>query len=179
MRAATPRSVPPVSIQPDGIPNQGVLFVNNQATGQSGHGNQALVECANGDIVSFFPRTSADSMQGHSTTGWTEYRISRDGGKTWSESSILEYSRSVRSGQEFHSALVEEAVTTPNGTLIAFVGRYTTFNWRRTTPVYLISKDCGRTWNSPQPIDGRADISRIGLTHAAFVHKDTVYVMFD
>src|SRR6187402_2371522 len=77
-------SLPPLSVQPPAPPNRGVLFVDHQSRGLSGHGNHALTECRNGDIVSFYSNTDPNVMDGHSNSGWAEYRISSDGGKTWS-----------------------------------------------------------------------------------------------
>lgn len=172
-------SVKLIRIQPEGIPNSGRLFVNNEAWGGSGHGNQALVECANGDLLSFYAQTPGDVMHGHSTTGWTEFRRSRNGGKTWEEPVVLANSKMMQGRGEVHSALVEQAVTAPDGTVIVFIGRYITFDWRRTTPVFLTSHDHGVTWGEPLPVDAGADITKIGRAHAAAVHGKTIYVLFD
>jgi len=169
----------PVRFQPEGIPNSGRLFVNNEARGGSGHGNQALVECGNGDLLSFYPQTPGDVMKGHSNTGWTEYRRSRDGGKTWGEPVVLAYSKAMQERGEVHSALVEEAVTAPDGTLIVFIGRYITYDWRRTTPVFLASHDHGVTWDEPRPVNPGADITKIGRAHAAVSYGKTLHVLFD
>ncbi len=166
-------------IIPDGIPNDGILFVDHARERRSGHGNQALTECANGDIIAFYANTSGELMNGHSNSGWTEYRISRDQGRTWSPPTVLEYSRKAYEDDEFHAVLVGEAVTAANGTVVAFLGRYTTHNWRRTTPAYMLSRDHGRTWSAPRAVDPRADVSRIGREHAAFLHEGTVYVLYD
>lgn len=177
--ATPPGTAPEIRITPGDIPNKGILYVNREADGRSGHGNQALAECTNGDLLSFYPNTDGAVMAGHSTTGWTEYRRSNDGGRTWSAPTVLEYSKAMLLSKDLNSALVEEAVTAPNGTVIAFVGRYTKAEWWRTTPVYLTSRDNGRTWSAPRPVDPAADIAHLGRTHAVCVHQGTIYVLFD
>ena len=177
--APAAKAAPEIIVTPAGIPNKGILFVNHEPSGRSGHGNQALTECINGDLISFYPDTAGDVMVGHSTTGWTEYKISKDGGSTWSVPKVLEYSKAVRAGKEFHSALVEEAVTAPNGTVIAFLGRYTSEDWRRTTPVYITSRDNGQTWGAPREVDPKADIFHIGREHGVCVFQSTIFALFD
>ena len=74
------KDLPALKVTPPGIPNHGMLFVSHEAQGRSGHGNQALVQCRNGDIIAFYSNTSGEIMAGHSNSGWTEYRISTDRG---------------------------------------------------------------------------------------------------
>lgn len=178
-RKANSASDRPVKITPSDIPNQGILFVDHRPEGRSGHGNQALVECRNGNLISFYPNTDGEIMAGHSTTGWTEFRVSKDAGRTWSDPTVLPYSKAMLGKNALNSALVEEAVTAPDGTVIAFIGRYTSAEWRRTTPVFLTTRDEGRTWSEPRPIDPNADVAHIGRVHANFVHGDTIFVMTD
>ena len=166
-------------VVPDGLPNEGRLFVDHEANGRSGHGGNAITEARNGDIVAFYSNVSGDVWGGHSVSGWSEYRISEDGGETWSEPYILDYSMEVWEGDDFHSALVDEVVTAPNGTLVAIAGRYTAYNWRRTTPVYLRSYDNGRTWTGPLEVDPGAGTSRLAREHASLVRDDTIYVLFN
>jgi Neuraminidase (sialidase) len=173
-------SLPPLSVQPPNPPNRGVLFVDHQSRGRSGHGNHALTECRNGNIISFYSNTDPDLMDGHSNSGWAEYRISSDGGKTWSPPTPLGFSQDTFEKKlGLHAALVGEAVTAPNGNVIAFIGRYTSHNWHRTTPAYSISKDHGRSWSAPRLVAPNADISQIGREHAAIVHRDTIFVLYD
>lgn len=166
-------------IVPSHLPNSGFIFVDHQTFGRSGHGGQAITECLNGDIIAFYSNVSGDVWGGHSVSGWSEYRISSDGGQTWSESIVLEYSKSIWEGDEYHSALVDEVVTAPNGTIVAIAGRYLSYDWKRTTPVYLLSYDNGVTWTEAREVDADADSSVIGREHASFVRENTIYVLFN
>ena len=80
-------------VLPSDIPNDGILFVDHQKHGRSGHGGNCLTECINGDIVSFYSNVSGETYEGHGTAGWSEYRRSTDGGKTWGESVVLNFSK--------------------------------------------------------------------------------------
>ena len=172
---ATPR----FTITPGDIPNSGILFVDRETEGRSGHGGQAITQCRNGDILAFTSNVSGEAFGGHGVSGWSEYRISRDGGKTWSEPHILDYSKQVWEGDEFHSALVDEVVTAPDGTVVAFAGRYTDERWGRTTPVWLLSRDHGRTWGEAREIEPGADVREVAREHASLVHGDTLFVLFN
>jgi len=169
----------PLEIYPSDIPNKGMLFVNHEASGRSGHGGQAIAECLNGDIIAFYSNVCGDTWGGHSVSGWSEYRRSSDGGETWSEPYVLKYSKSIWEGDEFHSALVDEVITAPNGTLVAIAGRYLSYDWKRTTPVYLLSHDNGSTWSEAREVHPGADSSEIGREHASFVRGNTIYVLFN
>jgi len=156
-----------------------MLFVDHQTAGRSGHGNQALIQCGNGDLLSFYSDTSGEIMHGHSNTGWTEYRKSTDGGLTWSCAQVLPFSFSKGDDPALNSCLVEEAVTAPDGTVIVFIGRYITYNWHRTTPVVLLSPDNGNTWSEPRPVDPAADIHRLGRMHGVVVKDREILCLFD
>ncbi|MBN2129461.1 MAG: exo-alpha-sialidase, partial [Sedimentisphaerales bacterium] len=130
----------PFFVYPADIPNTGVLFVDRQAEGHSGHGNNSIAECQNGDIVAFYSvtGTGADHWSGHGAGGWSEYRRSTDGGLTWGQPTVFDYSKRMWDGDEVYSALVYSLVTAPNGTLIATVIHYANEKWeKQRTPVYL------------------------------------------
>ena len=57
-----------------------VLYVDNEARRRSGHMTHALAEFAPGCLIDFNANSSAELYDGHSTNGWVEYRVSRDGG---------------------------------------------------------------------------------------------------
>ena len=82
-------------IVPGDVPNKGILFVNHQAENRSGHGGNCLTECHNGDILCFYSNVSGTIWDGHSVGGWSEYRISSDGGASWSDPIALDYSKAV------------------------------------------------------------------------------------
>ncbi|MGI6539127.1 MAG: sialidase family protein [Caldicoprobacterales bacterium] len=168
------------NIIPEGVPNGGILFVNNEAAGRSGHGGNTITECKNGDILCFYSNVSGEIFLGHGVAGWSEFRRSTDGGKTWSEPCIFDYSKKMWDGDECYSALVVSAVTAPNGTLVAIVARFENEKWiKRFPPVYLLSYDNGYTWSEPREIDNSASVHDLSLTYdGSFVHDDTIYVVF-
>jgi hypothetical protein len=172
----------PFSICPADIPNTGVLFVDRQPEDRSGHGNNSLAECRNGDIVAFYSVTGigADNLNGHGTAGWSEYRRSTDGGQTWSDPVVFEYSKRMWEGDEVHSALVYSVITAPNGTLIATVIRYANEKWQKQrAPVYFLSHDHGHTWQGPREFDESATVDEIAYTmDTAFVHGGEVFLVF-
>ncbi len=52
----------------------------NDAPGRCSHGGPVCMEYANGNIVAFYANTSD-----HNLDGWSEYAISKDRGKSWSQ----------------------------------------------------------------------------------------------
>ena len=167
-------------VLPAGIPNKGVRFVDHQKYGRSGHGGNCLTECRNGDIVAFYSNVSGEIHDGHGVAGWSEYRRSDDGGKTWSEPVVLDYSKRAWEGDEMYSALVFAVATAPNGTLIAFVCRFENEAWvKKLPPVYLLSHDQGRTWSEPRPLDPDVTVEDVSLTFdAVLTHNDQVFAVF-
>lgn len=171
----------PYRVIPDDIPNRGIMFVNHQQNGRSGHGGNCLTECANGDIVAFYSNVSGDLNNGHGTYGWSEYRRSTDGGQTWSEPVVLDYSRRVYERDDIGSALVFAATTAPDGTLVAFVSHFTQAGvWiKQLPPVVLLSHDHGRTWSEPCPLDPDASVEDVSLTFdAVFVRDGKIYIVY-
>ena len=168
------------SVVPAGVPNQGIRFIDHQKHSRSGHGGNCLTECHNGDIVAFYSNVSGQIQGGHGVAGWSEYRRSIDGGATWSEPTILAYSKRAWEGDEVYSAIVFAAATSPDGTLIAFVCRFDEEPWiKKLPPVYLLSHDEGRTWSGPRPLDSEATVEDVALTFdAVFTHRDQVFIVF-
>jgi len=56
-------------INPSEPPNEGIMFVDHEATGHSGHYGNALTECKNGDILAFYTNVSGKIYDGHGQTG--------------------------------------------------------------------------------------------------------------
>ena len=172
----------PFFVYPADIPNTGVLFVDRQAEDHSGHGHNSITECRNGDIVAFYSvtGTGADHWNGHGVAGWSEYRRSTDGGLTWGQPTVFDYSKRMWDGDEVYSALVYSLVTAPNGTLIATVIRYANEKWeKQRTPVYLLSDDHGHTWKGPYEFDESATVDDITYTmNTSFVHDGEVFIVF-
>lgn len=173
---------PPYRVLPSDLPNSGILFVDHQAHGRSGHGGNTVTECRNGDLLAFYSNTSGceDAIKGHSVAGWTEYRRSTDGGLSWGPPVVLEYSMRMWQGTEVFSALVFASITAPDGTVIAILPRFVDKGWRRKyTPVYLLSHDHGRTWSDPFEIDSSATVDDLAVSFdACFTHAGAVFIMF-
>ena len=138
-------------ITPSDIPNDGIMFVNHQSQNRSGHMSHALVEYDKDCMLAFYSNTSAAIEHGHTGYGWIEYKRTVDGGKTWSEPAILDYSyRSFIDG--CFNISCEKAVKTDNGTIVLFCLRNRTITrWEPyLEPVVLRSLDNGVTWSEPQ-----------------------------
>lgn len=170
----------PFRIVPPDIPNYGILFVDHQRQGRSGHGGHSIAECKNGDILAFYSNVSGEVVKGHGTAGWSEYRRSADGGKTWSGPVVFDYSKSVWDAGNTHSALVFCVITAPSGALIAIAVRFRGGGWaKHAPPVYLLSYDNGKTWTEPRDVDPSASLQDLAMTFdACLVHEDIIYVVF-
>ncbi len=170
----------PYRIFPENIPNEGILFVDHEKKSRSGHGGHAITECRNGDIIAFYMNTWAEEWRGHGSGGWSSYKRSTDGGKTWSEPVDFKYSLDMWNKSEVYSAMVFSVITAPDGTLIATVVRYADAHWRKQLPpVYLLSRDNGYTWTDPIEFDKSATVDDISLTfNTAFVYNNEVFIVF-
>ncbi len=71
---------PTYTIIPGNIPNDGILFVDNEARHRSGHMGHALVEYGPQSMLAFFSNCSAAIEHGHTGYGWMEYKRTTDGG---------------------------------------------------------------------------------------------------
>lgn len=180
-------------ISPSNPPNQGFLFVDHERSGRSGHVGNAIAECRNGDILAFYVNGSGVIWSGHGAAGWTEYKRSTDGGKTWGEPVVFAYSKKIwdenekikedLSFNDYRTAYVTAVVTAPNGNLVAFVSRRLPVlpPEKQGKPVYLISNDNGHTWSEPRLVDERAPFDEVTLIHSdggAFVSGGNIYAVF-
>jgi uncharacterized protein (TIGR02145 family) len=180
-------------INPSNPPNQGFLLVDHEPTGRSGHVGNAITECKNGDILAFYVNSSGVLWGGHGAAGWTEYKRSTDGGKTWSDPVIFEFSKKTwdenkeiieeYSFNSYYTAYVTSVITAPNGNLIAFVSRRLPVipREKRRKPVYLISYDNGYTWSEPKLVDENASFDDLTLMHSdagCFIYEGNIYAVF-
>lgn len=179
VRLVRPNPCKGFRVIPGGVPNPGILFVDRESTGRSGHMGNAVTACSNGDILAFYGNTSGIMRGGHLTDGWTEYRRSTDGGRSWAEPIGFPYSKAVWETNRLHakcdtfkSRMVTAAVTAPNGNVLVF----SCFGGEKAR-VHL-SRDHGQTWSAePLPIGGEADDPRLNYD-AVFVHGNTIYALF-
>jgi uncharacterized protein (TIGR02145 family) len=183
-------------IMPKNSINDGILFVDHEATSRSGHYGSALAACKNGDILAFYTNVSGKIYGGHGIAGWSEYKRSTDGGKTWGKPAVLEYTKriwdlnkmdgdSLPGGGSYFAVRATAVVTAPNGTLVAFLSRQLANNRDNyldfKTPMYLLSYDNGNTWTEPKEVDELATSKQISLTNqdgASFVHQGVIYTVF-
>lgn len=152
---------------PDNLPNKGELFVDHSKNGRGGHLGHAMVEYAPGCILCFYPNCNADGafgteendFMGHSARGWTEFKRSTDGGKTWSEGEPFEYSKQLYNSKSGITSFCEKAILADDGAIVVFnllcdVRRDSM--WEPYMPPTVIrSTDGGETWEKPSRICGK------------------------
>ncbi len=137
------------------------LYVDNQSRGRSGHMSHAMAEFAPNCFIDFNSNNSAVRMGGHYPYGWVEYRISRDGGKTYSDIKTLDYAwQCFLDG--VNTISVEKAVACDDGSIVAVCLRNGALEQKFCepwdTPVIIRSTDEGETWSEPMeftPYPGR------------------------
>lgn len=150
-----------------------MLYVDNQSRRRSGHMTHAMAEFAPGKMIDFNSNCSAVYVGGHATFGWVEYRISEDGGETYSDVYELPYAK-----QEFFDGIyaisVEKAVACDDGRIVAFCLRNNAHAccqpWD--TLMTVTSFDGGKTWTEPKefcPYKGRV--------YDALMHEDVIYAL--
>lgn len=138
-----------------------VLYVDNEKRGRSGHMTHAMAEFAPNCFIDFNSNCTIHRIDGHTPYGFIEYRISRDGGNTYSDIQVLDYSmKSLLDG--VYAISVEKAVACDDGTIVAFCLRNNAIDvwacqpW--VTPTVVRSTDQGKTWSEPVeciPFSGR------------------------
>ena len=127
------------------------LYVDNERRGRSGHMTHAMAEFAPGKLIDFNSNCSAVKCDGHSTFGFIEYRISEDGGETFSDIYELPYSKELLY-DGIYNASVEKAVACDGGRIVAICLRNSATSlccqpWD--TPMIVRSDDGGKSWSEP------------------------------
>ena len=149
------------------------LYVDNESRGRSGHMTHAMAEFAPGKMIDFNSNCSAKIHYGHSTYGWVEYRISEDGGYSYSDVYELPYSKeSLYDG--VHVISVEKAVACDDGRIVAICLRNNAHAlcqpWD--TPMTVTSLDGGRSWGEPKEL-----CSYKGRVYDACYYDGVIYVL--
>lgn len=145
-----------------------VADMEHDHPGRCSHGGPVCLQYANGVIAAFYASTSD-----HNIDGWTEYALSRDGGKTWDKYNRLPYSFDAYKTDPEQPAWVEEGLVTSTGAAVLFVTHFK--NGSRERNVLLRSEDHGQTWSEPHPLDG----DFVGYPCAVAVEGDTNFVLVD
>ena len=138
------------------------------APGRNSHGGPVCMEYPDGSIAAFHTNASD-----HNLDGWSEYAVSKDGGKTWDKYNKFEYSHKAYQKDAERPAWVEEGLVTERGTGVLFVTHFG--NGQRVKSVLMKSRDNGSTWTDPQPVDGEF----VGYPAAVAVSGTANYVLFD
>lgn len=161
-------------ILPENIPNEGILYIDHEKNGRSGHLSHALVEYKKGCVMSFYANSSGTRNKGHSGFGWIEYKRSTDNGKTWGEAKVLPYSWDSFINAPFTIAC-EKAVSTEENEIIAFCTKCVNPNgWEPyLEPSVVISKDGGETWSEAHDL-----CDKKGRIYDAIALDGVIYVLF-
>lgn len=149
------------------------LYVDNKSRNRSGHMSHALAEWAPGKLIDFNSNCTAEKYWGHSTFGWIEYRLSEDGGESFSEVFELPYAKkSLYDG--IYTISVEKAVACDNGRIVAICLRNDADKlcqpWD--SPTVVKSDDGGKTWSEESELCGYR-----GRVYDACCHDGVIYVL--
>ena len=148
------------------------LYVDNESRHRSGHMTHGLAEFAPGKIIDFNSNCSPLRTSGHSTFGFVEYKISEDGGETFSEIYQLPYSLECLF-DGIHVISVEKAVAC-EGRIVAFCLRNcaTSLCTPWDTPMIVTSDDGGKSWSAPREL-----CSFKGRIYDARCHGGVIYAL--
>jgi len=136
--------------------------------GRNSHGGPVCMEYPNGQIVAFNTNTSD-----HNNDGWSEYAVSKDGGKSWKMYNKFQYSFEAYKKNPKRPVFVEEGLVTQNGTVVLFLSHVGDAGSSKSG--IMRSSNTGSTWTDYESLDG--DFS--GYPCAVAVTGNTNYVMFD
>ena len=163
-------------VVPEDIPNTGILFVNHQPAGRSGHLSHALVEYKKGCVLAFYSNCSGKRnpwAPGHNGFGWLEYKRSTDYGLTWDEGAVLDCSMNALL-DEVYTFSCEKAVSPAENVIVALLIRnLNPHGWEPyMEPMVVRSEDGGLTWSEPKLLWDQK-----GRIYDAFVKDGAIYVM--
>ena len=144
-----------------------IADLENDAPGRCSHGGPVCLEYANGHVAAFYANTSD-----HNSDGWSEYALSKDGGRTWDRYNKFEYSHEAYKKDPKRPVIVEEGLTTSGGVIVLFL---THVDNGRSRSGFMRSRDHGASWIPYEPLDG----DFVGYPCAVGVAGDTNYVLYD
>ena len=163
-------------ITPEEIPSGGIMFVDHEKNGRSGHLGHALVEYKKGCVMAFYSNCSGNRNKwfpGHNGFGWLEYRRSSDGGASWDEPKVFPYSWESFLNEPF-TVSCEKAVSTREGEIVALCLRNENPNgWEPyLEPVVVKSIDGGESWSVAKTL-----CDKKGRVYDALVRDGKIYVL--
>ena len=142
--------------------------------GRNSHGGPVSLQYPNGDLVAFYTNCS-----GHNTDGWSEYSVSRDGGRTWNMNNRFAYSYNAYQTDRNYPVCVERGlVTAERDAIVLFISHLVNTGSGgdgRTGSGFMRSTDNGQTWSAYQPLDGNF----VGYPVATATEGSTNYVLYD
>ena len=108
----------PASKVGDAVFGDCIADFSDPATGlqRCSHGGPVCLEYADGTLVAFYANTSS-----HNIDGWSEFALSRDGGKSWDGYHPFAASREAWEQDPEHPLWIEEGLVTDDGTAILFL----------------------------------------------------------
>ena len=145
-----------------------VSDLEHDSPGRNSHGGPVCMEYPNGQIVAFNTNTSD-----HNLDGWSEYAVSRDGGKSWKMYNRFPYSFEAYQRDPSRPAWVEAGLVTQKGTVVVFITHFG--DGTRTMSGFMRSFDHGVSWTPYESVDG----THLGYPVAAAVDGSTNYVVYD
>ena len=156
----------------DGIFGTLISDLENDAPGRNSHGGPVCLEYPDGRIVAFNTNTSD-----HNLDGWSEYAVSRNGGKTWDMYNRLPYSFEAYLRDISRPAWVEQGLVTEEGTVVLFITHFWTGEGPspRSMSGFLRSFDYGATWTNYESVDGSFVLYPVQTA----VDGNINYVVFD
>ena len=142
--------------------------LENDSPGRNSHGGPVCMEYPNGNIVAFYANTSD-----HNLDGWSEYAVSRDGGKSWERYNKFPYSFEAYQRDPSRPAWVEAGLVTQKGTVVVFISHFG--DGTRTMSGFMRSFDHGVSWTTYESVDG----THIGFPVGTAVDGNTNYILYD
>ncbi len=148
-----------------------IADMENDRPGRCSHGGPVCLEYPNGDIAAFHSNTS-----GHNLDGWSEYALSKDGGRTWKRHNKVQYSFDAYAKDQLYPVWVEEGLVTERGTIILFLTHFRGVGGGIRIRLGTIkSYDNGATWTAFETLDGNFT----GYPLSTAVAGETNYVLVD
>lgn len=154
-----------------------ILFADMEKETRSAHLGHGLAEYKKDHLIAFYSNCSGTRNlrhPGHNGFGWVEYKRSADGGKSWSEPTVLPCAWDALLNEPY-TYICEKAVSPAENVIIAFLLRVggTEVCEPYLSPAFIRSEDGGESWSAPQDL-----CEHCGRIYDALVHEGVIYVLF-